>query len=234
MKKKVIIISSIIAFILISTITYAAYSFARAPKDEDVSLGNITLGTKSFTYYENAESQGVEIQLDEAGSNSSYNVENNIITVYATKKGGYDDEMDNTIYLNQLGFDFSFTNTIDVYVRLHIEDAWISHKVYSNGTIVENYIRQDAAAHPSNFVGSDLWYYDESTGYFYLKQKVESNSTEANEYSFKTNSNYFYNPAANKNYREAVYVELSFTVDIVQANRAEAKWGVDINSLING
>lgn len=232
MKKKIIILSSIIALILISTITYAAYSFTRTPKDEDVELGKITLNEKKFVYFENNTSAGEEIVLDENGDNNSYSVDNNVITVYATKKGGYDDELENTIYLNQIGFDFTFTNTIDVYVRLHIEDSWISHKVYSNGTIVENVIRQDANAHPSNFVDSEVWYYDEATGYFYLRQKVEANSNESNTYSFKTDPSYYYIPAQNKNYREAVFVELSFTVDIVQANRAAAKWGVDVNSLI--
>lgn len=233
MKKKIIIITSIIAFILISTIVYAAYSFTRTPKDEDVQLGKITLNEKKFVYFEDSTSAGEEIVLTN-GNNEEFSVKNNKIKVYATKKGGYDDELQNTIYLNQVGFEFSFTNTIDVYVRLHIEDAWISHKVYGNGTIVENYVRQHADAHPSNYVDSEVWYYDEATGYFYLKQKVEANVDSTNSYKFKTNPDFFYPQSNNKNYRESVFVELSFTVDIVQANRAEAKWGVDINSLIKG
>lgn len=232
-KKLFLILITIAIIAVISTAVYAAYSFTKAPGDDDVDLGKISLTDKEFLVYD-SNNVASEIELDANGDNEEYSVDNNVITVYATEKLGYDDELANTIYLNELGFQFTINNSIDVYARLHIQEAWISHKVYNNGTIVENYIRQDANAKASAYIKDENWMYDETTGYFYLKTKIESG--ESNSYAFRTSDTtaeepYFYPITINKNYRESVFVELSFTVDIVQANRAQAKWGVDVDSL---
>lgn len=233
-KKLIFIFMAILLITVISTVIYAAYSFTKTPGDDDVELGKINLEEKGFLYFDGTNSTSIEV--DENGSNNLFSVDNNVITVYATEKLGYDDEIENTIYLNELGFQFSFTNKIDVYVRLHIQEAWISHKVYNNGTVVENNIRQDEKAKASNYISNDDWIYDETTGYFYLKTKAKATNEKTN-FSFLMSDSadeaYFYEVVKNKNYRESVLVELSFTVDIVQANRAQAKWGVDIDSLLN-
>ena len=50
---------------------------------------------------------------------------------------------------------------------------------------------------------------------------------QSSSYTFQVNEAYFYQVAQSTAYTEFVNVQVSFTVDIVQANRAIALWKVD-------
>ena len=143
------------------------------------------------------------------------------------------------IYLNQLGFGFTFTNTIPVYVRIHIQDAWILTKQYSSNK-KETYSIKDKISGDSPFaVNSNEWYYVASENTAYLKSIVNSSSIgETGEltpsyYSFMVNPAYFYTPNQIAAYTEYMDVQVSFTIDIVQANRAKEIWGIDPSKLLN-
>ena len=140
----------------------------------------------------------------------------------------------NNIYLNQLGFGFEFTNTIPVYVRIHIQDAWILTKQYSS-TKKETYSIKDQISGVSPFAITDSnWYYNPTENIAYLKQIVaesevdeESGNLIPSLYYFNVNQAYYYIPNSIAAYTEYMDVQVSFTVDIVQANRAKAVWGID-------
>lgn len=160
------------------------------------------------------------------------------ITCYASEKGGYSEEREYP-YLKQIGLKFSFKPTIAVYLRIHIEDAWISQKIYNNGTAVESYVKKGTLNNTSPFTPADTtnWFYDESTNCVYYKHIIDPNSdtfssiTNANgEIAFTFNvGDYMYTSGETHNYREAIMVQVSFFVDIVQANRAEQKWDVKLS-----
>lgn len=143
----------------------------------------------------------------------------------------------NQIYLNQLGFEFTFTNEIAIYARIHIQDAWVQTKKYSS-TKRETYSIKDQIAGASPFkITDDEWYYDEASNTAYLKTIIlPVQDTEGNyishTYSFDVNQAYYY-ISTNRTtvYTEYMDVEVSFTVDLVQANRAYELWGKDPSTL---
>lgn len=141
------------------------------------------------------------------------------------------------IYLNQLGFGFSFTNDIPVYVRIHFQDAWILTKQYSSNK-KETYSMKDKISGASPFAINDTdWYYNAAENTAYLRTIVNSSKNDssgnliANYYEFDVNPAYFYTPSKIVAYKEYMDVQVSFTVDIVQANRAYEIWGVDPSEL---
>ncbi len=244
-KKKLIILITTIILSLSLVTTLAAFIFI-GNVNGNVEPGNIVLNEKSFLDYslKDAErndskyqgltplellkerTQGTPAKIDAITTNS--------ITCYATERKGYNDEDNSLIYLNQLGFEFSFTPQIDSYVRIHFEDAWISKKVYNNGSEKKSYITKDKLnGSKSPFdISNESWVYDENTNCAYLKT-IATQANGMQSYSFNIDSNYWYtqlNPS--KNFREQILVQISYVVDVVQANRAEAIWGVDLDKIL--
>lgn len=160
------------------------------------------------------------------------------ITCYASERKKNDTRIDYSLpYLNQLGLKFTFTTKIPVYVRIHIQDAWISTQFLSSQNERIRYISkaQISGASPFNITDSD-WYYDVAQNVAYYRGMFEpvkdanGNFTEQS-YVFNVNEGYFYHDTSAQAASKVTTVQVSFTVDIVQANRAEALWGVDFDEL---
>jgi len=149
------------------------------------------------------------------------------VTCYASIRNKNESYIDyDKIYLNQLGLKFSFTSEIAVYVRIHIQDAWISERIISANKPKVKYAIKDQISGVSPFyITNDLWYYDADTNIAYLKAMAEPGS---NEYIFDVNEGYFYHDTSANAANTYTTVEVSFTLDIVQANRARTLWGEDI------
>ena len=293
---------------MIGLVAYAEYYFERVVQDAEVTLGTVSLGDYKFKSYAGTDSSGYTTErLDEA-VDATVSASGRI-TCYASEKTGFIGESD-YISLNQLGFEFSYTNTLDVYVRVQVQDAWISRKYYSGSSDAkDNYIKRDntnryipatgvSATNVTNFftitatkataydstktyytletsgsyveasVGSSTsftdntyytlaitkatsyssttkyyynanspfsvqnenWVYDNATGCIYYKLVSEASETEKT-ISFDIDENYVYVSDSNTiGYREAILVEVGFNIDIVQANRAHAVWGIDMDS----
>ena len=245
MKNKIIILIGSIIMGLSLAFVFAAFVFHKVV-DGTAESGNIVVNEKYFLNCapligDLEESDDYLTALKKRNSeptkiSTSYK---NSITCYATEKKGYNDELEydgeEYFYLNQLGFQFSFTNTISVYVRIHFEDAWVSQKTYTNGSVTKNYITKDKLEdNKTPFdIADDSWVYDEATNCLYLKTMVEPQNNET-KYSFYINEEYWYTSTnVSKAFREQILVEVSYFVDIVQANRAELKWGVDFDNLFS-
>ena len=166
-----------------------------------------------------------EMQYEEINSNA--------IECYATEKHGYAEETTD-IYLNQVGFKFKFKATVDCYVRIKFNHAWASIKTY-NGVSNDPYYdtkKLTNSTSPFNVTDSD-WSYDLQTDYSYKKTKFTKNN-ENQSYLFNIDSSYFATPSSLTNGHEAIKIQLSYAVDIVQANRAYAIWGSDALENITG
>ena len=141
-------------------------------------------------------------------------------------------------YLSQIGLHFKFKSEIAVYVRIRIRDAWEKIKEYPTSSR-ESYTIKDQVAGQSPFkVNDSAWYYDADTNCVYLKQMYvpEYNAQGqliSQEYTFNVNEAYFYQVASTTAYTEYVNVEVSFTIDIVQANRAKTLWKLDPSQIGN-
>ena len=168
---------------------------------------------------------------------------NNKVTCYANYRNKEDSRIDYTLpYLSQLGLEFTFTAKIPVYVRIHIQDAWISERIISPTRSRTKYVLKDQISGSSPFAVTDEnWYYDSATNIVYLKTLYTPTYTvdgTTGEYTydpmsvtFDVNPGYYYydtSPTASSTYTT---VEVSFTVDIVQANRAAALWGSDFTKI---
>lgn len=147
---------------------------------------------------------------------------------------------DSSIYLSQLGLEFSFTSDIACYVRIHIQDAWKQTKVYNaTGTVMAKYIVKEKVDGKSPFtVDDEDWFYDEEENCVYLKEMyVPEKDSEGNfiskSYTFNVNEAYYYLLKTVGTYSEYIDIDVSFTVDIVQANRAKALWHKDPSVMNN-
>jgi len=179
------------------------------------------------------------------------NIDTSSIVCYATEKIASNEENNNRFYLNQLGFRFDVAASLDIFVRIHFEDAWILQKTVGVTTLPEQYIRKAALNESYPFQsqeGDKDWYFDSHTNSVYYKHVIDSDEETENReiigkddsnnpiygnyihsFSYDVNPNYFYiNPDdAVINGHQAVLVEVSFAIEVVQANRAHAIWGVD-------
>lgn len=222
MKKRnlIILIGSLVA--LASSIAVLAVFLFHRVVDGKANTGTIEASEMYFGDYSSEEIG----YLDAYGKS---------ITCYATEKKGYSGETDD-IYLNQLSLKFTYETTMAVYVRIHIQDAWISTKTYTNGNVNKSYIEKDKiddTKSPFEPAGTD-WIYDESTNCIYLKQMVtlaEGEESAIKTHEFRLDDTYFYKTENSTSYREHVTVQVSYFVDIVQANRAEKKWQVSFEEL---
>lgn len=235
-KEKIIIILIAIATLILPITIYAAYTSIRNII-ADAETGSITIAAdaKNFVIYtyddpNTAENEASTLLCPTSTNNSDYAISNGKINCYATKKieNSYLEEY---IQLNQLGLRFAFNNTIDVYIRVRIEDSWISTKLYRNGTVRSQVILKDSAS-LADALGSEDWIYDEHSGYIYYRAKVQK-STDLTALEIKFNSNYLYETPQVTAYTESVAVTIGYEIDIVQANRAETKWDVDLDTILN-
>jgi len=205
----------------------------------DSSTGAIDTATPSIDTYKatiSADGEGIVILNTEttASTTAEVTATDGAITCSATSKKSDDDN----IYLNQLGLEFTFQVEIPVYVRIHIQDSWKRTRNYASSSTTK-YILKDQVEGASPFtVVDDSWYFDESTNYVYLKnmyiptQDSEGNYNSAT-FRFNVNEAYFYTGLTTSVYTEYIDVEVSFTVDIIQANRAEVLWGLDPSTIGN-
>ncbi len=175
-------------------------------------------------------------------TSSEISTTSNKVTCYANYRNRDDSRIDYSLpYLSQLGLEFTFTAKIPVYVRIHIQDAWISERIISSTRSRTRYVLKDQISGSSPFaVSDDDWYYDSATNIVYLMTLYTPTYTVDTDGSyvydpmsvtFNVNEGYYYydtSPTAASTYTT---VEVSFTVDIVQANRAAALWGSDFTKI---
>jgi len=200
-----------------------------------VTEGEVTVSNKNYKAVINADGLGlVLIDTDITNSASGYRAvdANSAINCSASENKYAND----SIYLSQLGLHFEFTTELAAYVRIHIQDGWKRTRVYASSER-ENYILKDQISGKSPFtIGGDNWYYDEKTNCIYLKQMFiptqnADGTYQSQAYTFNVNEAYFYHAISTSAYTEYIDVQVSFTVDIVQANRAKDLWQFDPSTI---
>ncbi len=253
-KRKLIIICSIVVAMLSIITAFAAYTFHKVISGESQS-GEIEIVSKNFLNYQKEVNKDDYINENGAFDSIRYLAalkernetaakidarDGKIINCYANeRKVLYSDDLGYQ-YLNQLGFEFEFKASVDVYLKIEFDDSWATHKVYySTGSVQRTYILKDKLGSKSPFnVMSDEWIYDESTNSAYYKYIIPATCKNINDenvgtksFDFNIDSSYFYELKNNPSYREMITVDVSYNVSIVQANRAEQKWEVDFSKL---
>ena len=153
------------------------------------------------------------------------------VNTYGTQRTGSLAETDNYIYLNQIGFHFEIQTNIDCYVRIKFRDAWISSKLYrgSSTPIVKYTSKKTISGRSPFYVDNQAWYYDTNDNVAYLKTCISKRDL-AYSYSFTVNPSYFYIPPT-ASFTERMIVQVSYSLEVIQANRAKAVWGKDPSTL---
>ena len=244
-KKKLIFLFAICLLCFSVTLVYAAFMYNQTVTATS-KVGNIEIISKNFisyapdvdytdkTTYPGGKADQAYLNAIKARETKGVNFTQDSVTCYATEKEGYNEELEptttegnrNYFYLNQLGFNIEFKTDIDVYIRIHFSDAWIRTKTYNGNTQDPEYI---VKGHFDLDTTSSNWVYDAETNTQNYKQKISA-SSKTQQFSFDLDDDYFYTFGEGDtivNGHQSVMVQVSFTVDIIQANRAYKLWGYD-------
>lgn len=149
------------------------------------------------------------------------------VNTYGTERTGSLAETSNYMYLNQVAFEFSIKTKISCYVRIKFRDAWVSSKLYhGSSTPQERYTSKRLIQGRSPFYVDDSnWYFDTVNNVAYLKTYINASDTSYN-YSFFLDPSYFYTSDAS-NYTERMIIQVSYSLEVIQANRAKKVWKID-------
>lgn len=202
-----------------------------------ITGATVTATGRNYRVVVDSDGQGLVVLDSDITSSSSSGYSILSADEHITCNANENKKTENNIYLSQLGLEFTFTSEIAVYIRIHFEDAWKRTRSYTS-TEKENYILKDQVDGVSPFAVADNdWYYDADTNYAYLKTMYvptqdQNGNYNSQSYVFNVNEAYFYNVSTSTAYTEYIEVEVSFTVDIVQANRAAELWKVDLDTIL--
>ena len=226
-------------------VVYAAFMFNQTIVST-AQVGNIRILNKSFvsyaptvdhtdtTTYPGGKADSKYLTAIKQRTTEGVEFEQDSVTCYATEREGYSEEEipqnNNYMYLNQLGFEFSLYADVPVYVRIRFDDAWIRIKTY-NGVPLdpENILkgRFDIPTEDTN------WVFNEQSNTYNYKVMVKDTS-ETNPFNgeFNLAEDYFYTSSETlTNGHLAVLVQVAFSVEVIQANRAYKLWGYDPSTL---
>ena len=244
MKKfKITLLIAVCLLSLTVVIVYAAFMFNQQVAST-AKVGNIEIINKNFISY--APDVDYTDTTTYPGGKADLNYLNAIkqraaegtpfvqdsVTCYATVKEGYNEELEptttegnrNYFYLNQLGFKIEFKTDIDVYIRIHFSDAWIRTKTYNGNTQDPEYVLRDKFDIETS---NNKWRYDEATNTQNYTEIIKA-SDATQSFEFNIADDYFYTDTeVIGNGHKSIMVQVSFTVDIIQANRAYKLWGYD-------
>ena len=202
-----------------------------------ITGATVTATGRNYRVVVDSDGQGLVVLDSDVTSSASSGYSILSADEHITCNANENKKTENNIYLSQLGLEFTFTSEIAVYIRIHFEDAWKRTRSYTS-TEKENYILKDQVDGVSPFAVADNdWYYDADTNYAYLKTMYvptqdQNGNYNSQSYVFNVNEAYFYNVSTSTAYTEYIEVEVSFTVDIVQANRAAELWKVDLDTIL--
>ena len=194
-----------------------------------------TIGKKTIT-------QTINLDQSESGTIDAYASARNKYYQSIYTAGGY-----SMPYLGQIGLQFEITPEVPVYVRIHIQDSWESERFTTDTESKKTVIAKDKIDGKSPFAVTDgNWVYDESKNIAYLKTMVTPSKYVASDTiptgkkvgdfksitnTFDVSKGYFYNDTSSQARSTITKVKVSYIVDVVQANRVEALWGVDPTTL---
>lgn len=149
------------------------------------------------------------------------------VNTYGTERTGSLAETGSYVYLNQVGFEFEIKTKIECFVRIKFRDAWISSKLYkgSSTPIVRYTSKQTISGRSPFYVDDPNWYFDTVHNIAYLKTSMTAKD-ESYRYSFNLDPSYFYKET-NTQFTEKMIIQVSYSLELIQANRVKTVWGID-------
>lgn len=225
MKKRIFLIcSALLAILGLGGAVYAYYTTIRKV-DIDADAGHIEVDDNALALSYKSDNDFLNVDLNTPG------FVDNTLTCYASKIRSYDTL--GYVEFSKLKSTINYKANINTKIRVKIQDVWISNKVYSTGREINNVIAKQQVDEDSQntiipFTFSSNWEYDLSSGYAYYKKTVKKGNTISLDFieNYNASDAYYYPSISGAGFHETILVQLSFKIDIVQANRASSVWGV--------
>ena len=129
----------------------------------------------------------------------------------------------NTSYIELLNISINVSAEIAGYMRVKLLDEWaVTRKYYDfDRESSESIFRSDDNLFPYEL--ADGWVYDKVTRYCYYTKLIEKDTKGTIPFIVSGTS---YTPKTSSFFYELCEVSISTSVEIVQANRYEALWGI--------
>lgn len=133
-------------------------------------------------------------------------------------------ETNNTSYIELLNISITVSAEIAGYMRVKLLDEWsVTRKYYDfDRESTESIFRSDDNLFP--YVLAEGWVYDKTTRYCYYTKLIEKGSSDLKIPFIVSGTSY--TPKTSSFFYELCEVSISTSVEIVQANRYEALWGI--------
>ena len=126
--------------------------------------------------------------------------------------------------IENMSVNINLTAKIPGYMRVKLQDEWIVTRKYINfDRTSTEVIFKDQSTHIL-YTLADGWLYDNETGYFYYYKMIEEGTDEVIPFIISGES---YISKTSSHYIETCEVNISISVQVVQANRYEALWGIE-------
>ena len=125
--------------------------------------------------------------------------------------------------ISNLNIDITLDAEIAGYMRVKLKDEWIVTRKYVNFDRVTTEIIFKDEESAQLYKLAENWVYDEKTNYFYYTNIIEKG--ESINIPF-ISSGTSYNPKTSSYYVETCMVNITLSIQVVQANRYEAIWGI--------
>lgn len=226
--KKIIFLMIYCLLILSFTVVYAWY--------ENTHNADISVSTTPYT---------LDMKIGFVGDDTSsvsdyYNSTTKLITLNGLKKSiaqtiNEPDIVQEEYFIEDFELNVLVTPIVTSYLRIKVQDEWSVTRNYlqSNFKRTESIIREDSVRgnliSPYHLVlnsdDSCDWVYDKISGYIYYKNILEASDEEITLPVF-SGANY-YNGKVNYIYIDTCTVSINILVEIVQANRINAFWGIN-------
>ncbi len=132
-------------------------------------------------------------------------------------------ETNNTSYIELLKISINVSAEIAGYMRVKLLDEWsVTRKYYDfDRESTESIFRSDDNLFPYEL--AEGWVYDKVTRYCYYTKLIEKGTKDTIPFIVSGTS---YTPKTSSFFYELCEVSISTSVEIVQANRYEALWGI--------
>ena len=215
----------LVLVVFITSATYAWLSIGGS-KDVDASFGDFKVKVNS----QNKNGDMVSVSgLTKVNGLSSVDYESTKKTLKPNENyTEYYAALDNYVCIDNLTISIEVDSKIAGYMRVKILDEWKVTRDFKNLNKVSQDVIFRATDEKSFMFALEEtgWVYDPVTKYCYYSNLIEkSDNPKTIEFIVKGSSSYI--PKISSYYSETCEVTLALEVEIVQANRFEALWGIE-------
>ena len=220
MKKKNIIILTIVSLVVIATSSTLAWFFTNKETNGDLNPGSLSKALTIDTYF-NVDNTKVDA--------SSY--KNNNLLVCNGSDYIKNDISDSNYILNNkenniknLVIDLELKPQISMCVRVKILSNVVLQKYYYNTKTYRNTSLKEDINNTLFTISDDNWYFDSETRFYYYRSIIKKNDNQT--INFVSGGKQFEVNTKSISYYENYIYNIGIEAEVVQANRYQEVWNI--------